>query len=130
INAVGLEKTGRKEDPDQNLIAHDERERGKTPASPNAHTPGPWNFDEVYVVAPDPKEVHPDIYIAEIAYEDAEGRVVSRTEQEANLKLIAAAPELLASLEVILVYAEHENASLYECWKLERSEDSKRAMDE
>ena len=31
------------------------------------YTPGPWDCDLDYIVAPDPNGRHPDIYIAEIA---------------------------------------------------------------
>jgi len=48
------------------------------------HTPEPWETDLIYVVASDPKGIHPDIYIAEIAHEDSEGLIASSAEQEAN----------------------------------------------
>ena len=38
------------------------------------HTPGDWDFDNGFIVAPDPAGKHPDIYIAEIATEDDEDR--------------------------------------------------------
>jgi hypothetical protein len=44
------------------------------------YTPGPWDYDMDYIVAPDPDGRHPDIYIAEIA----------------------AAPELLEALDYLL----------------------------
>jgi hypothetical protein len=62
------------------------------------HTPGPWDCDLDYIVAPDPNGRHPDIYIAEIAHSDEEGRVASYQQQHANRQLIAAAPDLLAAL--------------------------------
>jgi hypothetical protein len=66
------------------------------------HTPGPWESDWQFIVAPDPNGVHPDIYIAEIAETDEDGRVASPEQQEANACLIAAAPALLdAALLVI-----------------------------
>lgn len=66
-----------------------------------AHTPGPWSTDWGFIVAPDPNGVYPDLYIAEIAREDSEepDRVASLEVQEANARLLAAAPELLAALE-------------------------------
>jgi len=63
------------------------------------HTPGPWDYDMDYIVAPDPSDVHPDIYIAEIAHTDDEGRIASPEQQDANRRLIATAPELLEVLQ-------------------------------
>ncbi len=65
------------------------------------HTPGPWDCDLDYIVAPDPDGRHPDIYIAEIAHSDDEGRVASYQQQHANRQLIAAAPELLAMVQTV-----------------------------
>ena len=62
------------------------------------HTPGPWQQDWQFIVAPDPDGIHTDIYIAEIAEEDSDGRVASPEQQEANGRLIVAAPELLEAL--------------------------------
>lgn len=69
---------------------------------PNRYTPGPWDFDMDYIVAPDPTGRHPDIYIAEIAHADEEGRIASYPQQDANRRLIAAAPELLEALDYLL----------------------------
>jgi hypothetical protein len=55
-----------------------------------------------FIVAPDPNGVHPDIYVAEIAHEDDEGRIASSQQQDANRRLIAAAPELLEALDYLL----------------------------
>lgn len=66
------------------------------------HTPGPWTYDMGFIVAPDPNGIHLDIYIAEIAREDDEGRIASDEEQIVNAALIAAAPELLAALMGLL----------------------------
>lgn len=68
------------------------------------HTPGPWSSDWQFIVANDPNGVHPDIYIAEISESDDEGRVASDEQQQANARLIAAAPELLKALEDALAY--------------------------
>lgn len=54
------------------------------------HTPEPWESDLIYVVAPCPNGVHPDIYIAEIAHEDSESRIASPKQQKANLRRIVA----------------------------------------
>jgi hypothetical protein len=66
------------------------------------HTPGPWNYDMDFIVAPDPGGRHPDIYIAEIAHSDEEGRIACPGQQDANRRLIAAAPELLEALDYLL----------------------------
>jgi hypothetical protein len=63
------------------------------------HTPGPWNDDGQFIVAKDPNGKHPDIYIAEIAEQDSEGRVASPDQQVANASLIASAPDLFDALE-------------------------------
>jgi hypothetical protein len=62
------------------------------------YTPGPWDCDLDYIVAPDPNGRHADIYIAEIADSDEEGRVASVEQQYANRQLITAAPEMLEAL--------------------------------
>ena len=66
------------------------------------HTPGPWQQHWQYIVAPDLDGVHPDIYIAEIADEDSEGRIAPPDQQQANGWLIAAAPALLEALRETL----------------------------
>jgi hypothetical protein len=71
-----------------------------------SHTPGPWNYDMDFIVGPDPTGLFPDIYIAEIAHADDEGRIAAPQQQDANRRLIAAAPDLLRSLESVLEYAE------------------------
>ena len=53
----------------------------------------------VFIVAPDPTGRHPDIYIAEIVDEDAEGRIAPAEQHEANGYLLAKAPALLKALE-------------------------------
>jgi hypothetical protein len=73
-----------------------------SPFSFARHTPGPWDYDMDYIIAPDPDGQHPDIYIAEIAHSDDEGRVASLEQQDANRRLIAAAPELLEALDYLL----------------------------
>jgi hypothetical protein len=62
------------------------------------HTPGPWRSDWQFIVAPDPAGVHQDIYIAEIAETDEDNRVAPSEQQQANARLIAAAPDLLDAL--------------------------------
>ena len=49
----------------------------------------------------------PDIYIAEIAEEDSEGRVASPEQQKANGQLIVAAPALLAACRMVIDRWEH-----------------------
>jgi|SRR5579862_1595276 len=65
------------------------------------YTPGPWNDDGQFIVAPDPRGIHPDIYIAEILQEDDEGRLAPRRQQRANAALIALAPEMYEELQVL-----------------------------
>jgi hypothetical protein len=67
-----------------------------------SHTPGPWDYDMDFIVAPDPTGAYPDIYIAEIAHADDEGRIASPQQQDANRHLIAAAPDLLEALDCLL----------------------------
>lgn len=73
------------------------------------HTPGPWQQEWQFIVAPDPDGVHPDIYLAEIAEEDSDGRVASPEQQEANGRLIVAAPDLLAACRMVVARWERGN---------------------
>jgi hypothetical protein len=73
-----------------------------TTYDPTRYTPGPWDYDMDYIVALDPDGRHPDIYIAEIAHSDDEGRIACTQQQDANRRLIAAAPELLEALDYLL----------------------------
>lgn len=66
------------------------------------HTPGPWQQDWHFIVAPDPDGLHPDIYVAELAEEDCDGRIASPAQQKANGRLIVAAPELLAACRMVI----------------------------
>jgi hypothetical protein len=66
------------------------------------HTPGPWQQSWQFIVAPDPDGIHPDIYIAEIAEEDSDGRVASPDQQEANGRLIVAAPKLFGACRMVI----------------------------
>lgn len=65
------------------------------------HTPGPWNDNGQFIVAPDPNGVHPDIYIAEIVQQDEEGRLASPEQRQANGNLIALAPEMYEELQTL-----------------------------
>jgi hypothetical protein len=71
------------------------------------HTPGDWDFDNGFIVAPDPSGKHPDIYIAEIATEDSEGRIAPDEQHYPNGRLLAKAPQLLKSLERAFEILEH-----------------------
>ncbi len=66
------------------------------------HTPGPWSVDTCYVIAPDPTGRHPDLYIAEMATDDEDGRLPPDDEQDANAALLASAPELFHALMELL----------------------------
>jgi hypothetical protein len=70
------------------------------------HTPGPWEHDDQFIVAPDPRGLHCHIYIAEIVERDDEGRIAKPRQQLANARLIAAAPELLAVAELAMAYLD------------------------
>ena len=73
------------------------------------HTPGPWQQSWQFIVAPDPNGIHPDIYLAEIAEEDSDGRVASPEQQAANGRLIVAAPDLLAACRMVVARWERGN---------------------
>ena len=80
-----------------------------------SHTPGPWESDRQFIVAPDPRGMHRDIYIAEIVERDDEGRVARVAiprQQAANARLIAAAPEMLKAAERVV--SRWENGDLAE----------------
>lgn len=64
------------------------------------YTPGRWCSDGRFIIAPDPAGIHADIYIAEIVETDDEGRLATPRQQFANAQLIAAAPEMLAALQL------------------------------
>jgi hypothetical protein len=91
------------------------------------HTPGPWDYDIDYIVAPDPDGRHPNIYIAEIAHSDDEGRVASCEQQDANRRLIAAAPELMEALEELLANVEGLANEFAICDEIANSSDGKAA---
>lgn len=71
------------------------------------HTPGPWQHEWHFIVAPDRSGWHPDIYIAEIAGEDSDGRIAPPEEQAANGRLLAAAPDLLSACRLVVDRWEH-----------------------
>jgi len=93
------------------------------------YTPGPWRTDWSFIVAPDPKGVYPDIYIAEIAREDSEDadRVATPEQQEANARLLTAAPELLAALTYFF-NVSHDLTSSTEKGYLEQAQMQARAL--
>src|SRR5713226_8418606 len=78
-----------------------------------AHTPGDWDFDSGFIVAPDPSGKHPDIYIAEIVTEDDEGRLAPDEQRDANGYLLAKAPALLKALENALDILERIGDTLH-----------------
>lgn len=60
------------------------------------HTPGPWHVDRAHVVGPDSVV----IVRQAAAYDDAQN----------DLRLIAAAPELLEALQSLLQHVEHADS--------------------
>jgi hypothetical protein len=76
------------------------------------HTPGPWQQSWQFIVAPDPDGIHPDIYIAEIAETDSDGRIAPPEQQKANGQLLVAAPNLLAACRMVVT--RWENGDLAE----------------
>lgn len=80
----------------------------------SAHTPGPWNVDSRYHVHAIVDASGNDLTYQQVApqFHDGEpcGSVTSRgrtaVELEANARLIAAAPELLAALEGVVSRCE------------------------
>lgn len=64
------------------------------------HTPGPWTMSGA-------NTVHgPDCIVAFVGTADEEVRRFSGERQNADARLIAAAPDLLAALELLLPYLE------------------------
>lgn len=69
------------------------------------HTPGPWKYDDEWalIVGPNDEEI-----CAIHAAQSSGERRVNRNKAQANGRLIAAAPELLAALkDVIQCWNEH-----------------------
>lgn len=71
------------------------------------HTPGPWFVNGPWLIQADTPHELPR-YVAEIKKPHG----VSTNEREANARLIAAAPELLAALEGILYHFVPEQGNL------------------
>lgn len=73
-------------------------------------TPGPWQAEGFRV-----REVHRDFSYGiwkdgvRLALVDCRP-LAKRSEEEANARLIAAAPELMAALQELLAVVDHENA--------------------
>ena len=67
------------------------------------HTPGPWRSDSPYVSAPS-GEHRKIVADCDRYFSDDECEYLSDDECEANIRLIAAAPELLAALEAVLLF--------------------------
>ena len=73
----------------------------EVPATPRpAHTPGPWTIHESALSSSLVKELHigTPTRTAACVYDDCAAGVLVRSEVEANARLIAAAPDLLAAL--------------------------------
>lgn len=64
------------------------------------HTPGPW------VVDADGQVWRYELRIADTAPRGAD--IAPRSERPANARLIAAAPDLLAALQALMMWSDHE----------------------
>ena len=73
----------------------------EVPATPRpAHTPGPWTIHESAFSSSLVKELHigTSTRTAACVYDDCTAGILVRSEVEANARLIASAPDLLAAL--------------------------------
>lgn len=75
------------------------------------HTPGPWFVDWLDDMNGWVLDASGN-YLAEIVTEDDEERCVSAEEQQANARLMAAAPELLAALRGLVDLLDERNEGL------------------
>jgi hypothetical protein len=87
----------------------------RAPEKPrNAHTPGPWWIENYFA-----RPKHCDPYFQVVA--DKSG-IASVYENEANARLIAAAPELLAACKLVTDYeAIHLNGGIGYCVAIKTS---------
>ena len=69
------------------------------------HTPGPWRSDSPYVSAPS-GEHRKIVADCDQYFSDDECEYLSDDECLANVRLIAAAPELLAALRVVMEHVD------------------------
>lgn len=84
------------------------------------HTPGPWHVDGVHSEAlhdicmtnPPPAEGSP-VVLASVEYDEDRGTCPTLAEANANARLIAAAPDLLAAAMQLIEGAESENWDRY-----------------
>ncbi len=88
------------------------------------HTPGPWhvsvhNYGMICIKAP---EGHPHKTLAAIGYDNSKKNDELLTNNTANARLIAAAPELLAELEGIVTgwNSVEKHVRPLTPWELER----------
>lgn len=88
-------------------------------AALEAATPGDWVCDQKFIVAPDPRDVFQDIYVAEVVTEDDEDRY-DPLRYEYNAHLIAlmhnALPALIEAAEALenLVICPAFNGQVFE----------------
>lgn len=78
--------------------------------NPQKHTPGPWRTHDV----------QPEIWTRQVWTDESHGSVMIATtggvDKEANARLIAAAPELLAALKALVEWAAFTGGWEAPCW--------------
>jgi hypothetical protein len=61
----------------------------------------PWDVADAWIVGPDVTGVHPGVYLAEVVASDELGRGADEDTREANMRLIALAPEMFDFIETV-----------------------------
>lgn len=73
------------------------------------YSPGPWHLKETessFLIEAQPHLKHKDAYVARISWWTRSEGCPTQEESEANARLIAAAPELLEALKVLVQDAD------------------------